>query len=337
MMDHRTVGVRILESAVAVRETARRAARGELSLDHLTSEVAELGGFDFVSLARWDNAEGRHLIVGGADPPRLTEYVENQLHLEPLFARVVHTHESLWLSTMPDALREMAVPVREAVYSAGMQEGTTQCLFSRDGRYVGMLNIACTATTSHGALFRPAIELLLDVLADAIDRTSWAPWGDRTPSGQPEVWTVVLPVSRTQPLFVLDGTPPTELLQTPTSFEQAVRAIEHRRPLPTTVLVPYRKQVLRLHISRIGLAIHVVGEAIPRPAGLSARELEVMAALTRGHTNHEISELLSITPRTVATHIEHILTKLNLPNRVAVAAHASDWGLVGLHSMSTHR
>ncbi|MEV6338757.1 LuxR C-terminal-related transcriptional regulator [Nocardia vinacea] len=329
-MDHTNAGARMLESAVAVRDTARRVARGEASLDHLASELADLGEFDFVSLARWDNTAGRHLTVGGADPPQLTDYVENQLHLEPLFARVVHTHESLWLSSMPDALSDMAAPVREAVYSAGMQEGTTQCLFSRDGRYVGVLNISCAAASSNAGFFRPTIELLSDVFADAIDRTNWAPLEYRKPSTHADVWTIVLPALKTQQLFVLEGTPPTEFLQSQTPLEMAIRNIELRRPLPTTVLVPHRKQALRLRISRIGPAIHVVGEAIPRPAGLSARELEVMAALTRGYTNVEISELLSITSRTVATHIEHILTKLNLPNRVAAAAYASDWGLVGL-------
>ncbi|WP_280422732.1 hypothetical protein [Nocardia carnea] len=133
-MDYAHLGTRMLESAVAVRDTARRAARGAVSLDTLACEVAELGGFDFVSLARWDNAAGRHFTVGGADPPQLTNYVETRLHLEPLFARVVHTHEALWLSSMPDTLSDVAAPVREAVYAAGMQEGTTQRM-----SYVGVI------------------------------------------------------------------------------------------------------------------------------------------------------------------------------------------------------
>ncbi|MFE7588088.1 LuxR C-terminal-related transcriptional regulator [Kitasatospora sp. NPDC057512] len=34
-----------------------------------------------------------------------------------------------------------------------------------------------------------------------------------------------------------------------------------------------------------------------------------------------------ITPRTVGTHIEHILAKLDLPNRAAAAARAAAWGI----------
>ncbi|MFE0804089.1 LuxR C-terminal-related transcriptional regulator [Streptomyces sp. NPDC058812] len=64
-----------------------------------------------------------------------------------------------------------------------------------------------------------------------------------------------------------------------------------------------------------------------RPGGLSPRELQVLAELTTGRTNREIAERLYITPRTVGTHIEHILAKLDLPNRAAAAARAAAWGI----------
>ncbi|MGA4837715.1 response regulator transcription factor [Streptomyces sp. G45] len=64
-----------------------------------------------------------------------------------------------------------------------------------------------------------------------------------------------------------------------------------------------------------------------RPGGLSPRELQVLGELTTGRTNREIAERLHITPRTVGTHIEHILAKLDLPNRAAAAARAAAWGV----------
>ncbi|WP_253191543.1 response regulator transcription factor [Streptomyces sp. M1013] len=51
----------------------------------------------------------------------------------------------------------------------------------------------------------------------------------------------------------------------------------------------------------------------------------MLAELTAGRTNREIAERLYITPRTVGTHIEHILAKLGLPNRAA--ARAAAWGI----------
>ncbi|MEU2240963.1 LuxR C-terminal-related transcriptional regulator [Streptomyces sp. NPDC018338] len=69
------------------------------------------------------------------------------------------------------------------------------------------------------------------------------------------------------------------------------------------------------------------GRGARRPGGLSPRELQVLAELTAGRTNREIAERLYITPRTVGTHIEHILAKLDLPNRAAAAARAAAWGI----------
>ncbi|MFY4719839.1 LuxR C-terminal-related transcriptional regulator [Streptomyces sp. LaBMicrA B280] len=60
---------------------------------------------------------------------------------------------------------------------------------------------------------------------------------------------------------------------------------------------------------------------------LSPRELQVLAELASGRTNREIAERLYITPRTVGTHVEHILAKLDLPNRAAAAARAAAGGI----------
>lgn len=46
---------------------------------------------------------------------------------------------------------------------------------------------------------------------------------------------------------------------------------------------------------------------------LTAREQEVLALLAQGLTDRGISERLWLTPKTVETHIRHILAKLNLP------------------------
>jgi non-specific serine/threonine protein kinase len=53
---------------------------------------------------------------------------------------------------------------------------------------------------------------------------------------------------------------------------------------------------------------------------LSERELDVARLVTRGMTNREIAQELSLTPRTVATHLEHIFSKLGIQGRAEVAA-----------------
>lgn len=49
---------------------------------------------------------------------------------------------------------------------------------------------------------------------------------------------------------------------------------------------------------------------------LTAREQEVMNLLSRGLTAVAIGHLLGISPRTVAKHLEHVYTKLDVSNRI---------------------
>jgi DNA-binding NarL/FixJ family response regulator len=58
------------------------------------------------------------------------------------------------------------------------------------------------------------------------------------------------------------------------------------------------------------------------PANLSARELEVLSLMAEGMSNHEIADVLVISPSTVHNHISSILMKLQVENRVQAAVRA---------------
>ena len=64
------------------------------------------------------------------------------------------------------------------------------------------------------------------------------------------------------------------------------------------------------------------------PAGLSLRELEVLAALADGATNRMAARALGLSDRTVGSHVEHLLRKLGVGNRAAATAFAVRLGLV---------
>jgi HD-GYP domain-containing protein (c-di-GMP phosphodiesterase class II) len=66
----------------------------------------------------------------------------------------------------------------------------------------------------------------------------------------------------------------------------------------------------------------------PGPAGLTAREVDVLALLARGLTNKEIAARLVISRKTVANHVEHIYTKIGVSNRTAAALFATKHGLL---------
>ena len=56
--------------------------------------------------------------------------------------------------------------------------------------------------------------------------------------------------------------------------------------------------------------------------GLSPREQEVVALIARGLSNREIAAALTISERTAANHVEHIMAKLDLRSRAQVAVWA---------------
>jgi two-component system, NarL family, nitrate/nitrite response regulator NarL len=61
---------------------------------------------------------------------------------------------------------------------------------------------------------------------------------------------------------------------------------------------------------------------------LTARELRVLGLLVEGESSDQIAQRLSISPNTVRTHIQNVLTKLQVHSRLEAAAFAVRHGLV---------
>jgi DNA-binding CsgD family transcriptional regulator/tetratricopeptide (TPR) repeat protein len=70
---------------------------------------------------------------------------------------------------------------------------------------------------------------------------------------------------------------------------------------------------------QIGAQI-AAGRQRPAPYGLSPRELEVLAAISEGHTDREIGERLFISEKTVHVHVRHVLAKLGVSSRTQAAS-----------------
>jgi HD-GYP domain-containing protein (c-di-GMP phosphodiesterase class II) len=64
------------------------------------------------------------------------------------------------------------------------------------------------------------------------------------------------------------------------------------------------------------------------PAGLSDREVEVLTLLTRGATNKQIAQQLTITPKTAGHHVQHIYNKIGVSTRAGATMFALEHGLV---------
>jgi DNA-binding NarL/FixJ family response regulator len=91
---------------------------------------------------------------------------------------------------------------------------------------------------------------------------------------------------------------------------------------------------LRRSLARVDPSRTVV--AVP-PEGLhlSDREREILALLAAGKSQDEIAAKLYISPKTVATHIQHVLLKLNVRSRAQAVAAAYRLGVAIPHDDSS--
>jgi DNA-binding CsgD family transcriptional regulator len=86
---------------------------------------------------------------------------------------------------------------------------------------------------------------------------------------------------------------------------------------PTDLADPYLVTAVASQDARP--CILLTWHSTPVPYGLSRRQLDVIAGLVDGLSNAEIARHLFMSPRTVSTHVEHIMAKLRLASRTAVA------------------
>ncbi len=90
---------------------------------------------------------------------------------------------------------------------------------------------------------------------------------------------------------------------------------------------PVAKELLNDYLRRVQS-----GEDIATYDGLTEREREILQLIAEGKTAAQIAEDLHISPHTVQSHRDSIMTKLDLHNRAALIRYAIRRGLVPLDS-----
>jgi DNA-binding NarL/FixJ family response regulator len=73
---------------------------------------------------------------------------------------------------------------------------------------------------------------------------------------------------------------------------------------------------------------HRVRKKPATPAGLTVREVEVLAQVARGGTTTAIGAALRISPKTAGNHIERIYQKIGVSSRAEAAMFAMRHGLL---------
>lgn len=89
----------------------------------------------------------------------------------------------------------------------------------------------------------------------------------------------------------------------------------------------------RLDADAVRMVLGAAGHQAPKPArwpaGLTDREVEVLRLLARGHTNRQIARQLTLSPKTVSNHVEHVYGKLAVSSRAAATLFATQHNLLG--------
>jgi len=88
----------------------------------------------------------------------------------------------------------------------------------------------------------------------------------------------------------------------------------------------------RLDADAVDAVLAAAGQARGKrrtgPAGLTPREVEVLALIARGASTRQVAQRLSITPKTAETHIERIYAKTGASTRSTATLFAMQHGLL---------
>lgn len=97
-------------------------------------------------------------------------------------------------------------------------------------------------------------------------------------------------------------------------------------PLATVV----RRRLRALGTTRIPRGPR--GETKGNPAGLTARQIDVLRLLGDGYTNAQIASQLVVSVRTVDSHVAAVLAKLGAASRREAAAYAAELGVLDVEN-----
>jgi len=114
-----------------------------------------------------------------------------------------------------------------------------------------------------------------------------------------------------------------------------------RRALQAGARAYLTKDVLHDELLRAIHAVHAGEKYLPPsvaaalessalPAGLSAREMEVLSLIVKGQGNKQIAYQLGIAEHTVKNHVKNILNKLSVDDRTQAATAAIQRGIIHL-------
>ncbi|MCM4082264.1 helix-turn-helix transcriptional regulator [Paractinoplanes hotanensis] len=326
---HRTanagrIAVEVARIAATPDEPAERAAA-------LLEPLHRLLPFDGAWLALCDEQRRGHrsLVSTGWDRPAAA-YLDGPVLVDEI--------EQLGMigSRTPLRVADFAAPASEfrswaeCLLPAGLREGLGMCLFAPDGRHLGVLGLFTSSPTMPSDAARDLLAALGPTLAQAVDPLRTIAVAARLVRSA----TAAVIVTRTGAVLALPGLPGHAALCPGSPVLGAARALLDG-PHTSFLLAAPAEPGGYLTVTVLDVPDHAPRDAsaivVLSPCGdlhgLTRRELEVLGLLIAGMHNNEAAECLGVTQRTIATHIEHILTRLDAGTRALAAVRAQRRGL----------
>jgi HD-GYP domain-containing protein (c-di-GMP phosphodiesterase class II) len=128
---------------------------------------------------------------------------------------------------------------------------------------------------------------------------------------------------------------PARLLAAADAYQAMREPRPYREPLGAAkAAAELRGAVEKGHFDRdaVEAVLGAAGHRVPRrragPAGLTAREVDVLRLLAYGLSNKQIAARLVISPKTVGNHVEHIYAKIDASTRAGASLFAMQHGLL---------
>jgi DNA-binding CsgD family transcriptional regulator len=327
-MDRPTDPVQIMgEVAMIAATPERRAEHAEALLKPLHRVLP----FDGAWIAlRDDDRRGHRSLVSTGWDRRTSAYLDGPVLVDEI--------EQLGMPRSRTPLRVADLPVpatelrswAECLLPAGLHEGLGVCLFAADGRHIGFLGLFTESTAVPSDAARNLLAHLGPALAQAVDPLRSA----ATMARMVHRAAAAAILTRSGGVVALPGLPGHEALrpgsEVLTAAHQLLDGPQTSFLLPTPSEPRGYLRVTALDVPETSphhLSAIVVLSPCGELRGLTRRELEVLGLLVAGRRNAEMAQVLNVGLRTIATHLEHILTKLDAATRALAAVRAQRHGL----------
>ena len=323
------------EDVTALTRVARAASDALAPAARAEQVLTELHGlvpFVCAQLTCWDPVEGATRRSRATATPSRCSSISPGPAFERELAQLdmLRTRRPMRMRDLPGDPGDV-LTVSEVLLPAGFREGLTMCLFTRSGVFTGLLNLSTDDRRYPGDRARDAIAALNETLANVVDVTqSCRTLASLLDPGTPALalaadGTPLELAGSDRGAALADGSPLLEVLagQVPTDGHEC------RFLWPGGESGWYRVRIVPCLDEAGGRSLALV---TVRPCdhvlGLTRREIEVLTHLAGGASNPAIARVLHVSPRTVATHVEHILEKLDVSTRAAAAGRAVREALV---------